>query len=372
MSSNQGRPCPKCHRGTFLPGRSLSLHFASCEGAPLWNSFPQGQNNNKRVHDEITDRPMTNAARANAITQEMRAPQEAGTARTADHLSTMPPLSHLASTQQNNTYHYNNNNSNNNDMVDFGSDDVVFEENANAPPDGDTNAIAANDDIELNPFRRQVPLPPNLVFQVHLENVISSHRNVDLNLSNEINDCIQYHAQSRNLDFATTKLYKRPTLINKITDAYNLHGLKPTLNRVLLSDESYAVVPTFDVKTMLLSLLNDPSRMKAENMAPNYDAFTGKSIDASTHLDEVHTGWAWEGAREHYCGDDPDVFPLGLIGFYDKTHTDVFGSLSSAPFIVVPSCFNESATCRRRTLSPNKAATKPQHFRLRIVNYADS
>ena len=151
----------------------------------------------------------------------------------------MPPLSHLASTQQNNTYHYNNNNnSNNNDMLDFGSDDVVFEDNVNAPPDGDTNATAANDDIELNPFRRNVPLPPNLVFQVHMENVITSHRNVDLNLSNEINDCIQYHAQSRHLDFATTKLYKRTTLITKITDAYNLHGLKPTLNRVLLSDQS--------------------------------------------------------------------------------------------------------------------------------------
>ena len=91
-------------------------------------------------------------------------------------LSTMPPLSHLASTQQNNTYHYNNNNnSNNNDMLDFGSDDVVFEDNVNAPPDGDTNATAANDDIELNPFRRNVPLPPNLVFQVHMENVITSH-----------------------------------------------------------------------------------------------------------------------------------------------------------------------------------------------------
>ena len=41
------------------------------------------------------------------------------------------------------------------------------------------------------------------------------------------------------------------------------------------------VVPTFDVKTMLLSLLNDNSKMIVENIAPNYILFTGKPIDPS-------------------------------------------------------------------------------------------
>ncbi len=48
---------------------------------------------------------------------------------------------------------------------------------------------------------------------------------------------------------------------------------------------------------------------------------------------------------EHvYCGDDPDAFPLALICFYDKTNTDVFGSLSCAPFICTPSFLNQD--CR--------------------------
>jgi hypothetical protein len=42
-----------------------------------------------------------------------------------------------------------------------------------------------------------------------------------------------------------------------------------------------------------------------------------------------------------YCGDDPDAFPLALVCFYDKTNTDVFGSLSCAPFICTPSFLNK-------------------------------
>jgi hypothetical protein len=29
-------------------------------------------------------------------------------------------------------------------------------------------------------------------------------------------------------------------------------------------------------------------------------------------LDEIHTGSLWEQARQKYCGDDPDAFPLAL------------------------------------------------------------
>ena len=56
-----------------------------------------------------------------------------------------------------------------------------------------------------------------------------------------------------------------------------------------LSDGGEAVVPTFDVKTMLLSLLNDNSKIIVENIAPNYNLFTGKPIDPSnTDIGEIH------------------------------------------------------------------------------------
>jgi hypothetical protein len=71
---------------------------------------------------------------------------------------------------------------------------------------------------------------------------------------------------------------------------------------------------------------------------------TGKAKLPTSTLDEIHTGSLWKQARQQYCGDDPDAFPLALVCFYDKTNTDVFGSPSCAPFICTPSLLNKD--CR--------------------------
>jgi hypothetical protein len=96
----------------------------------------------------------------------------------------------------------------------------------------------------------------------------------------------------------------------------------------------------FDVKALLIAFLNDPMRMCQENFETNYDVFTRRVKLPTSTLDEIHTGSLWEQARKKYCGDDPDVFPLAPVGFYDKTNTDVLGSLSCAPFICTPSFLN--------------------------------
>jgi hypothetical protein len=46
---------------------------------------------------------------------------------------------------------------------------------------------------------------------------------------------------------------------------------------VPLTDGSVAAVPIFDVKALLIAFLNDPLRMHQENLASNYDIFTGKA-----------------------------------------------------------------------------------------------
>ena len=129
-----------------------------------------------------------------------------------------------------------------------------------------------------------------------------------------------------------------------LTKYYQLNFLKPTLHSVPLTDGSVATVPIFDVKALLIAFLYDPLRMRQENFASNYDIFTGKAKLPTSTLDEIHTGSLWEQARQKYCGDDPDAFPLALVCFYDKTNTDVFGSLSCAPFICTPSFLNKD--CR--------------------------
>ncbi len=70
--------------------------------------------------------------------------------------------------------------------------------------------------------------------------------------------------------------------------------------------------------------------------------FTGKAKSPTSTLDKIHIGSLWEQARQKYCGDDPDAFPLELVCFYDKTNTDVFGSLLCKPFICTPSYLNRN------------------------------
>jgi hypothetical protein len=49
------------------------------------------------------------------------------------------------------------------------------------------------------------------------------------------------------------------------------------------------------------------------NFAPKYDIFTGKTKLPTSTLDEIHTGSLWEPARQRYCSDDPDAFPLAFV-----------------------------------------------------------
>jgi hypothetical protein len=146
------------------------------------------------------------------------------------------------------------------------------------------------------------------------------------------------------MDYTMLQILSRKQLVQLLTKYYQLNFLKPTLHSVPLTDGSVATVPIFDVKGLLIAFLNDPLRMRQENFASNYDIFTGKAKLPTSTLDEIHTGSLWEQARQKYCGDDPDAFPLALVCFYDKTNTDVFGSLSCAPFICTPSFLNK--VCR--------------------------
>jgi hypothetical protein len=143
------------------------------------------------------------------------------------------------------------------------------------------------------------------------------------------------------MDYTMLQILSRKQLVQLLTKYYQLNFLKPTLHSVPLTDGSVATVLIFDVKALLIAFLNDPLKMCQENFASNYDIFTVKVKLQTSILDEIHTGSLWEQARQKYCGDDPYAFPLALVCFYDRTNTDVFGSLSCAPFICTPSFLNK-------------------------------
>ena len=223
---------------------------------------------------------------------------------------------------------------------DYGTNsEFHFEQENNSTPDAINNA--SNDRYE---FRSNLNPPPGVKFGVHLLHVISSHRGVDLKLYDEIIDLIKNHATTQDTDFATHKLYHRKELTRTLSTLYNLGDLQPILHNVTLSDSSVVSVPVFDVKAVILAMLHDTRKMQSTNFASGYDIFTGKCTTVDyNHLDEIHTGALWNIARDHYCHENENEFPLALLCFYDKTHTDLHGALSCAPFITTFSFFNEAA-----------------------------
>ena len=113
----------------------------------------------------------------------------------------------------------------------------------------------------------------------------------------------------------------------------------------MLSNGTKATVSVFDIKHMILSLLNDESLMDDKNLAGGYDIFTG-NVDA-THPDnqkygEIHTGDAWQPACKHYILNQVDM-PVALIVFGDKSHTDLHGSLACTPIFFTLTLFNRTA-----------------------------
>jgi hypothetical protein len=129
--------------------------------------------------------------------------------------------------------------------------------------DDDHNACPVNggDDIIIEKcsfVRNSIRLPPNVAFQVHCSSVISQHRGNNLNMFNQVIQCVSGHALHQNIDFRTLHVMSRNQLLQYLCKYYKLDFLKPTLHNVPLSDGSVATVPIFDVKEMLLLFLNNP------------------------------------------------------------------------------------------------------------------
>ncbi len=119
--------------------------------------------------------------------------------------------------------------------------------------------------IEKCPFQgNAICLPPDIVFQIHLLSKMNNHRGNDINMLNEIIQCVKAHALHHRVDFTTLQILSRKQLVQVLTKRYQLDFLKSTLHSVPLSDGSVATVPIFDVKAHLIAFLNDPLQMREE------------------------------------------------------------------------------------------------------------
>ncbi len=213
----------------------------------------------------------------------------------------LPSLLHLSSTQsklENSNVHYSGFD------IDLSTPSSAEDQSINID-DATTDPVIEKCSFERNTFH----LPPDIAFK---------DRGNYRNMFNQVIRCAKAHAIYYKVDYTTLQILSRKQLVQLLTRYYQLHFLKPELHSVPLTDGSVATVPIFGVKAILVAFLNDQLLMREEYFAPNYDIFTGEAKERQQTLGEIHTGSLWEPARQRYCGDDSDAFPLALVCFYDK------------------------------------------------------
>jgi hypothetical protein len=194
--------------------------------------------------------------------------------------------------------------------------------------------------------------------QIRLNELINNHK-ASLKFRDDIVDIFNDYISLPTFD-QNKKLTCRKTFIQRMENALHLRHLRPKNCNVQLQDKSFATVPVFDAKSLILDLLSNPTAMQQSNFADGYNVLTG-AVDANhpanTKYDEVHTGNAWIPARDRYCPpnvtDDNIInMPVGLIVFGDKSHTDLHGALSLTPMTFTLTLFN-------RTFRNNSNAWRP-------------
>ena len=91
---------------------------------------------------------------------------------------------------------------------------------------------------------------------------MNDHRGNDLNMFNQIIQCIKAHAVHHNVDYTTLQILVRKQFVQLLTTIYQLDFLKPILHTVPLSIGTVATMSIFDVKTLLIAFLNNPLKMQ--------------------------------------------------------------------------------------------------------------
>ena len=188
-------------------------------------------------------------------------------------------------------------------------------------------------------------MSPTISAGVRLMNILQKHTN-DSKLYDDVVDLINHLGEEKH-DFKIP-LPSRKKLTTLLEDVLKFRQMKPKLVDVPIKsmiNKSEIAVPVFDAQAVITKMLQDPKLMRPENIASEYDIFSGKSTSniGEEYYDEVHTGTRWGVARSHYCGNDENALPCGLIVFYDKSHKDRHGALCVSPILFTLTLFNKTA-----------------------------
>ena len=230
--------CPRCGTSNLTSCHSLLIHLARYCSGPTFLS--NALNNGTSISRTIDGRHSLSLATTSHQQARCFNALEANiTVPTVNTLHAMTSMSHLSSTQTELAQsHF--------CYADFNDTDFSQDNDTHdlLSVNGDDNIINEKCSFLKNSFR----LPPDVAFQVHCLSVMSQHRGNDLNMFNQVIQCVSGHALHHSVDFRTLHVMSRDQLLRYLCKYYSLDFLKPTLHNVPLSDGSVATVPIFDVK----------------------------------------------------------------------------------------------------------------------------
>ncbi len=135
---------------------------------------------------------------------------------------------------------------------------------------------------------------------MELARICDRHR-TDMKLFNEVNQLIKQHSIGRQLSVLTDNLTTRLSFIKNLGTSLKTERLKHDDVKVPLAVDGNAITAVFNLEAQILSLLLDDSLLHPDNIADEYNIFTGKATGPNLHYGEIHTGDAWEPARKHFC-----------------------------------------------------------------------
>jgi hypothetical protein len=201
------RPCPHCYL-PFLDGYPYHSHEGKCQAEPrVWDQLPQGIASNKRLINDANRAQTTSCAkRLREIDAESRASHiNDSVSSSVNAIYLMPSICQLAmSTNDPNAINISvvspdTNAINltvttcdtNNEEEDLGGSSSFSMGDTNDNEDNNGGSGGVNLDhvvdyrmdynqpiMEKNPFKKGAPLPAGMVFQVHLEDILRSHRGI--------------------------------------------------------------------------------------------------------------------------------------------------------------------------------------------------
>ena len=216
------------------------------------------------------------------------------------------------------------------------------------PDDVSENSEASSSDVSQDSFLDQeIEFPafeeidgssvsPNILAQMDLLKILQKYRVGKMKVFDDIMTWVKHHSGDK-CEIWNKKIYPRKTLIKTVSSIFKLESLKPTYANVqLVSRKAIVSVPKFNFTALLCDMFNDARIMQESNFCEEIDMQTGKlknpnPNDESDVYGDFCTGDLFKIACDKYA-NGADDYAVPLVCFYDKSHTDSTGALSTSPF----------------------------------------